>query len=107
MKRYELSVEARFDLGGIRRYLAPAPKTIQVRILDELEQTFWRIGDFPLIGRAEPEMTIRYGVHTRSTLSYPYRIYSFPERLPVAVFAILHGAQDIATILRTRTASFL
>jgi plasmid stabilization system protein ParE len=102
MTRYVLNRSARADLQGIRDYLAPAPLAIRLRIINELEQGFRRAVLFPLHGRNEPELSARYNENVRSFAIRPYRIFYLPERLPLTVFAILHGAQDIPGLLRDR-----
>jgi len=102
MKGYSLSVPARLDLMGIREYLLAAPRSIQARILAEIEEGFRQISNFPFSGRKEPDFSSERAGPVRSLLVAPYRIFYREETSPVIVVAILHGAQDIPSILRGR-----
>ena len=99
MKHYTLAAPALRDLQGIREYLAPAPRHVQNAILLDLRSGFQRIADFPLSGLLETQPTYRVLGPVRSVLVSPYRIFYLPETLPLIIFAILHGRQDIASIL--------
>jgi plasmid stabilization system protein ParE len=90
------------DLSGIREYLAPAPRHIQARILTELRAGFSRVTEFPLTGLLESQPRYRILGPVRSILVAPYRIFYLPETSPRIIFAILHGKQDIASILKSR-----
>ena len=102
MKPYSLSVPARLDLLGIREYLLPAPRPIQAKILAELSEGFRQIGDFPFSGRHEPYFSNETSGPIRSIGVHPYRVFYREETSPVMIVAILHGAQDIPSILRGR-----
>ncbi len=91
------------DLYGIREYLAPAPRHIQARILSELRAGFVRIAEFPLTGILETLPKYRVLGPVRSILVSPYRIFYLSETAPRIIFSILHGKQDIASILRARS----
>ena len=105
MKKYALSAPARADLDGIREYLAPAPPPIQARILSAFRDTFRELAEFPGIGRLEPELTVKSATPVRSLRVFAYRIFYYPERNPVIILAILHGARDIRSLLMERAES--
>jgi plasmid stabilization system protein ParE len=102
MNPYSLSVPARLDLMGIREYLRTAPRPIQAKVLAEINEGFRQISDFPLSGRKEPAFSSERAGSVRSLLMFPYRIFYRAETSPVLIVAILHGAQDIPSILRGR-----
>lgn len=102
MTEYALSAPARADLEGIREYLAPAPRAIQEKLLAGFRDAFRQLADFPGIGRVEPALTLRSVNSVRSIRLASYRIFYHPETNPVIIVAILHGAQDISSILRNR-----
>jgi plasmid stabilization system protein ParE len=99
--RYRLTPAARDDLRGIREYLTVAPRKSQLLILRSLRAGFDQAVDFPYSGVREPDHSIE-GQTPRSILVGPYRIFYLPGFAPVPIVAILHGAQDIASILRRR-----
>jgi plasmid stabilization system protein ParE len=99
--RYRLTPDARDDLRGIREYLTAAPRKSQLIILSKIRSGFDQAVDFPYSGLFEPSFFVDDQV-PRSILVGPYRIFYLPGFMPVPIVAILHGAQDIPTILAKR-----
>lgn len=102
MKPYDLAEPAREDLIGIKQYLQVAPRSSQARIISGLRAGFRRASDFPHSGRPEPEYWSERGGEIRCTVVRPYLIFYRLETSPITIVAILHGAQDIPSILRER-----
>jgi plasmid stabilization system protein ParE len=102
MKPYDLAVPARLDLTSIRTYLTPAPRPVQTKILASIRAAFHQAVQYPYSGLAEPDYSNKRAGSVRSLLVYPYRIFYRSETQPIVIVAILHGAQDIASILRGR-----
>jgi len=101
MAEYFLTPAARSDLAEIRAYLSAAPEAIRSREIDRLEAAFTHAVRFRFIGRHEPELKRRLG-QTRSLLSGPYRIYYYPESLPLEIIAVIHGKRDPIAVLKRR-----
>lgn len=103
MNAYALAAPARLDLMGIRDYLSQAPNSIQAKIITNLQAGFQQAADLPLSGKVEPAFTTEISGTIRSLLVRPYRIFYRSDTSPVVIVAILHGAQDIPTVLRLRS----
>jgi len=102
MNPYDLAEPARQDLIGIKQYLQVAPRSSQARIISDLRNGFRRAADFPRSGRPEPEYWSEQGGEVRCVVVRPYLIFYRLETSPINIVAILHGAQDIPSILRER-----
>ena len=102
MRPYDFAEPARQDLAEIKNYLQVAPRPSQARILSGLRAGFRRAADFPSSGRPEPEFWSKAGGEIRAIVVRPYLIFYRLETLPITIVAILHGAQDIASILGDR-----
>jgi plasmid stabilization system protein ParE len=105
MRPYDLAEPARLDLFGIKQYLKVAPRSSQARIISGLRAGFRRAADFPYTGRSEPEFWSEAGGEIRCIVVRPYQIFYRVEILPINIVAILHGAQDIPSILGERLLS--
>ncbi len=99
MAGYVLSRTARRHLNEIRDYLAAAPEHTRNREIDKLLACFAQAAEFPFSGRSEPE--VRMSAHEpRSLLSFPYRVYYYPDTSPLQIFAIRHGKRKPPSTLR-------
>ncbi len=99
MVRYILTRMARNHLREVREYLAVAPAHVREREINKLLACFAQATEFPFSGRSEPE--VRTGTNNpRSLLSYPYRIYYYPETSPLEIFAIRHGRRKTPVSLK-------
>jgi antitoxin ParD1/3/4/toxin ParE1/3/4 len=96
-KSYELSAAARLDLLRIWNYLAEhASLNVADTVLADLEAGMERVAERPGIGHARPDLTDR---PLRFYLVHSYLIVFRPESSPLHVIRVLHGAQDIQSIL--------
>jgi plasmid stabilization system protein ParE len=102
MNPYNFAEPARLDLHGIKEYLKVAPRSSQARIVSGLRAGFRRAADFPRSGRPEPEYWTEQGGEVRCIVVRPYLIFYRLETSPITIVAILHGSQDIPSILRER-----
>lgn len=102
MSSYDLVEPARIDLDGIKQYLKVAPRSSQARIVSGLRAGFQRAADFPHSGRPEPQYWTEQGGEIRCIVVRPYLIFYRLETSPIIIVAILHGAQDIPSILLKR-----
>ncbi len=102
MSRFVLSSEAGLDIEQIQEYLDGLPAAPAMRIGMALHRTLESIGANSLRGMLESELTRILGLEVRSRFVGDYRIiYRLGESVPEIV-GILHGARDIATIMRSR-----
>jgi plasmid stabilization system protein ParE len=100
MAGYVLTPTAQGDLREIRSYLADAPEAIRERVIAELLATCQQAAQFPESGRVEAELPRQEGKVTRSLLCFPYRIFYYPETLPLQIFAVIHGRRDPIQVLK-------
>ena len=92
----ELAIAAKRDLGSIAEYLLSEASVDGLRFLEELEQAIFSIADFPerfaVVGSLP-------GVTIRRRVCGPYLIFYLASNERIDVLRILHGAQDIESIL--------
>jgi plasmid stabilization system protein ParE len=105
MRPYDFAEPARLDLFGIKQYLQVAPRSSQARIVSGLRAGFRRAADFPYTGRPEPEFWSEAGGEIRCIVVRQYLIFYRLQTNPITIVAILHGAQDIPSILSDRLLS--
>jgi toxin ParE1/3/4 len=95
MKRLVLSTAARSDLANIREYIASENRRAAVRIIREIKASFKTLLTFPELGRRRDEL--RKGL--RSFPIEKYVVFYAVTEQHVKIARILHGAQDIDSIL--------
>jgi toxin ParE1/3/4 len=89
--RFRVSPKAKLDLNEIFVYWANrASVEVADRLLDEIEEHFAFLGDFPHIGRKCGET----GPGTRCFPSGKYLIYYRKGRTSIEILHIFHGARD-------------
>ena len=94
---YELSAVGRLDLLQIWNYLA---EHVSLKVADqvsaEIEQAIRKLTKTPGLGHRRPDLT------GRNILFYSVRSYLIiyrPDKKPLNVLRILHGARDIQGLL--------
>ena|SRR5437867_5637836 len=95
MKRLVISPAARSDLVNIREYIAPENKRAATRIIREIKASFKTLLTFPELGRRRDELK-------KGLRSFPiekYVVFYFVTEQHVKIARVLHGAQDIDSIL--------
>lgn len=92
MARVTRSLKVEYDLLGIAEYIAVNSPTAASRWLDEVENTFSMLGDFPLVGQDVGE--IRPGLR-RFTLGN-YNIYFESTKSELRIVRVIHGSRDIS-----------
>jgi len=102
LARFLLSLDAEQDLDEILSYLDRLPRVPAERIAMSLQTMLHHIGQEPYLGAANSALTLLLGEEVRSRLVPPYRIFYRTSRKLPEVFAILHGARDISSILDQR-----
>ena len=94
---YELSAAGRLDLLQIWNYLAEqASLKAADRVSADLERALRKLAKTPGLGHRRPDLTDRdilfFGVHS-------YLIIYRPDRKPLNVLRVLHGARDVQSLL--------
>ncbi len=96
MKRFKLSPEAAADIRDIWSYIAKdslkAARSIRLNIFDACQT----IAEYPNVGRRREDLT------DKPVLFWAigsYLIVYNPERRPVEIVRVLHGARDVAALL--------
>jgi toxin ParE1/3/4 len=90
------SPRAEVDLDGILDDLNRKDPAAAARYATEFEQKGLALAHFPEIGRSRPEIA----PNLRSTLVHPYVIFYRVEDDVVQILRILHGKQDLRSIMR-------
>lgn len=97
MSRYKLSVPARQDLREIRDYIARDSVAAARKVLARLTQALRSISEMPGQGHTRKDLT---DLPVRFWPVGSYLIVYDPERRPVEVLRVLHGARDVERILQ-------
>lgn len=91
--KYVVTDAAKDDIRAIIAYLRErspqAAKTVRAKLYADIR----RIGDFPHIGHTREDVTLQ---SLRFWSVYSYLIVYRPDRRPVEILRVLHGAQDLA-----------
>jgi toxin ParE1/3/4 len=90
--------EAEEDLVEIALYIEGDNPDAADRLLDQFDQTFQRLSEFPLMGRHRDELA----AGLRSFPVGNYVIYYLPLRDGIDVVRVLHGARDVRRIFRRK-----
>ena len=98
-RSYRLSPEAQSQLAAIGEFLAQNSIEAALKVYDALEGAFELLATMPEMGHTREDLTKR-PVKFWSVLSYLV-IYD-PASDPLSVIAIIHGAQDVETILKNQ-----
>ena len=102
MKRFLLSPYASRDLDEVISYLESFPVEPANRIGSSMRRMLENIGEYPLRGPAQSELTRIMGFEVRSRLVASYRVlYRAGPAVP-EIIGILHAARDVPTIMAER-----
>ena len=94
---YELSAAARLDLLQTWNYLAEhASLKVADKLLADIERAIRTIAKNPGHGHKRPDLTDRDALFFRV---YSYLIVYRPDKKPLNVLRILHGARDVKKLL--------
>lgn len=90
--KYVVTDSAKADIRQIIAYVRErspqAAKTVRLKLYSE----FRRLGDFPHLGHSREDVT---GQPLRFWSVYSYLIVYRPDRNPIQILHVLHGAQDL------------
>jgi toxin ParE1/3/4 len=93
------SPQAETDLETILEDLQQRTPAVAERYANEFYDKGKALAQFPEIGRSRPEIA----PHLRSTLVKPYVIFYRIHDDEVQILRILHGRQDLRSIMRDET----
>jgi toxin ParE1/3/4 len=99
VKGYRLNSDAEGDVEAIIEHIAESSVDAALRVYNALEEAFELLAENPGIGHRREDLTAR-PVKFWSVFSYIV-IYR-PEKRPIEVLAVLHGARDIPRVLGER-----
>lgn len=98
--RYALTETAAADLEEIWAYIAEDSLDAADRVLGELLAECERIAIDPAIGHAREDLVSSRPM--KFWRLYRYLIIYRVDRAPIEILAIVHGARDLASLLRER-----
>jgi toxin ParE1/3/4 len=98
MARHRLSPEAEADLDEIWLHVAHETGKIEIadRIIDNITERFWLLGQRPHVGRARDDL----GPGLRSFPVGGYIILYRSDGKNVRILHVIHGSRDIPRLLR-------
>jgi toxin ParE1/3/4 len=99
VRRLEYLPEARADLEDIWRYIAADNPRAATMMVDRIQDRCERLAAAPFTGRARPEL----GADLRAVVVGSYLAFYRVTSELVEVVRVLHGAQDLPAILRSRS----
>jgi toxin ParE1/3/4 len=95
-----LAPRARREMVAAARWIARdnphAARVFRNAVADAAQ----RIGQYPLIGRARPEL-LREAFRFLTLSGFPYLLIYNSERSPAEIIAIIHGARNLPPLLRS------
>jgi toxin ParE1/3/4 len=96
MSRFRLSAPARQDVRGIRDHIAQDSIPAARNFLATLTQAFRGLAEMPGQGHTRGDLT---DLPVRFWPVGSYLIVYDPEKRPLEILRVLHGARDVETIL--------
>jgi plasmid stabilization system protein ParE len=103
MSGYTFGSHAGDDLLDLWEYIAAENREAADRLIDTLYQHFDRLAAFPRLGHPRSDLLPDHP----TLLFWPagaYLIIYRPDRQPIEIVAVTHGARDIPSFLRDRLA---
>lgn len=96
-KAYRLSERAEADVEAIADFIADDSIDAAVKVVLALEDAFVQLASRPDIGHAREDLTDR---PLKFWNVYSYLVVYDPADDPLTIIAVLHGARDVAQILK-------
>ena len=96
-RRYVLTASARADLEQFAEFIAEDSVDAALRVLSALDEAFAKLAERPGIGHTRKDLTDR---PVKFWSVYSYLVVYDPASSPLTVIAVLHGARDVAQILK-------
>ena len=94
---FQLTATAEDQVGDIVAFIASDSEESAVRVRDALYSAFGLLAGQPGIGHARDDLTDR---PLKFWSVYSYLVVYDPASEPLTVVAVLHGARDVANILK-------
>jgi plasmid stabilization system protein ParE len=94
---YRLTERAEADVDAITDFIAADSIDAAVRVVLALEDAFVLLASRPGIGHARADLTDR---PLKFWSVYSYLVVYDPASHPLTIVAVLHGARDVAEILK-------
>ena len=95
--KFRLTPEADSQLGDILEFVAHESETGAMRVRHVVYDALTKLAGMPEMGHIRQDLTDR---PLKFWNVYSYLIVYDPETSPLAVLAILHGAQDVEQLLK-------
>ena len=95
--KFRLTPEADSQLGDILEFIAPESETGAMRVRHAVYDALVKLAGMPEMGHTRQDLTDR---PLKFWNVYSYLIVYDPVTSPLAVVAILHGAQDVEQLLK-------
>jgi antitoxin ParD1/3/4/toxin ParE1/3/4 len=96
MARYVLTDPAKQDVRDIVGYIRQRNPDAATRVRTQLREAMRRLADFPYMGHLRQDLTDE---PLRFWAVYSYLIVYRPDRKPLQIIRVVHGARDVAKIL--------
>lgn len=95
-KRFKLLPKAQIDLTSIIEYIATRSPDNAIKVFDQLHDAMQTLAGMPGMGHTREDLTDR---PVRFWAVHSYLIVYRPDRVPLEVLRIVHGARDLKAIL--------
>ena len=96
MKSFHLSTEANLDIEEIANYIFDLNPVAAYRFLDDLDDTFDLLADFPFIGRLRPDL----GADVRSYPVGNYLVFYVPTTERIEINRVIYGGRDLSNVFK-------
>ena len=96
MKSFRLSTAANLDIEEIANYIFDLNPVAAYRFLDDLDETFDLLADFPFIGRSRADL----GADVRSYPVGNYLVFYVPVAGDIEIVRVIYGARDLPRIFK-------
>jgi len=103
MRSYELTAQARIDYFDAYDFIASRSEQTAGSWENRILEAFDRLAESPHMGRIHPEYAPSY---LRFWIEGQYLVIYDPEAVPLQVTGILHGAQDLFSLISRRVADY-
>jgi plasmid stabilization system protein ParE len=100
--RFIFTPASQQDVEQIADYLRTLPRTPALRIGREVQKAIETIAAHPYLGRVDELLTRQSGRRIRRFLCTGYLLFYFVENERVCFVGMLHGKQDIDSIMEKR-----
>ena len=96
-QHYQLTPSAQSDVDRIIDFVAEDNVEAALRVHEALEQAFRHLAEMPAMGHTREDLT---GQPVKFWSVYSYLVVYDPVSSPLTVIAVLHGARDVANLLK-------